>query len=417
MSIANLVALSGIRRKYKNHPVATEHRWAYNSYRFVGGYSSLRTRNNPTLYRAPPWVNGFTAWLPERLAGVHSAGFTLLDLARRGLLSAETIDAFKDETGLADFAWRVYWSDGHAHSSTQAMADRLRLARGLVIFLHGWTGTGAIWEDLPAQVVARNPQTVALVPDVNGFGGTPFRSSLPLLEQCGPPALMHTVERWLDLIKVRPEPRRGRRPLVYVGHSMSGAALFFLDECTLEQGDVGCIAAAPALLMNDRDRQRFYKTLGAGIRLTGLTGAFDRLAEAVIAPRVIEALAGGASDLVQAEHRRVYRATPQGVVARTFAALAELDADLSRESWPHFSVFLGEDDRLVGLEQALSLLETFHFRREQIHAMPGDHYFFSIGARSPDHAHNRERLLAEIIDMMDRLQKSLSMNGRDPRHT
>jgi len=361
---------------------------------------------NCSTCQAPPWSSGFTAWLPERVSPVRRVGYTLRDLARRGLLDAEAVEAFCQETYLADFAWRLLWADADPRPDGESLAYALAQAEGVVVFVHGWDGNGDIWEDMPAQVLKKNPRLIALVPDVNGFGGTPFVTHTPPLDRCGPPAVMASLERWIDLLDLRGVLADGRlRPFTFVGHSMGGAALFFLDDSHWQPHEVGRIAAAPALLLNDRQRRRFYKTLSTGIHLSRLNDFIDRLAENVIAPRMIEALASGGSERVRAEHHRIYRVTPEGVVARTFAALGRLEAHFDQDEWPHFVVFLAHRDRLVGLQNTLELLESIHFHPAQIRLVLGDHYFFSVGCQASLHAQNRAMLIAEIMAMHRALRR------------
>jgi len=353
-------------------------------------------RKRVFLKKAPKWVGGYTAWLAERQSPVRRVGYTLADLGRRGLIDPEEVAAFSQRTGLADFAWRVLWADTDEKPDAESIGEKMRTAAGIVVFVHGWDASGEIWEDMPARVVQEQPDVIALVPDVNGFGGTPFVSETPAPEQCDPPAVMAALEDWLDLLGVRGERVR---PVVLVGHSMGGAALFFVDRTHWREGELRRVAAAPALLLNDKQRQTFYRALGAGILLSGINDFVDRLAENVIAPRVIDALAGGGSARVQAEHRRIYRATPEGVIARTFAAMGTLSADLMGNGWQPFKVVLGHRDRLVGLIPMLDLLEEIAFDPGQIRVVLGDHYFFSVGEQAV-HARNRELLLADVLEML-----------------
>lgn len=352
------------------------------------------------LNRVPDWVAGYTTWLPERVVPVRRVGYTLKDLVQRGLIPEEDFEAFAKETCLADFAWRVLWADSDDRPDTESVANAVRYAEGIIVFIHGWGGSGEIWEELPALVVQRNPGLIALVPDVNGFGGTPFQADMPPLEKCNPPANMAAIEWWLALLEIRtPASSPRTRPFVFVGHSMGGATLFFLDENRWKPGEVGRIAAAPALLLNDRVRQGFYRALGAGIMLTRWNELIDKLAEELFATRLFHALGGQGSDRVHAEHQRIYKITPEGVLARTFAAMGRLEWWFEQEEWPHFQVMLGYKDRLVGLQPMLELLEAIHFDPAQIRVALGDHYFFSIGSNAESHERNRALLLDSVLAM------------------
>lgn len=78
---------------------------------------------------------------------------------------------------------------------------------------------------------------------------------------------MRAVERWVELLRPRSSPRAVRRyrPITFVGHSMGGAALFYLAEGRWRPNEVTRLAVAPAPLLNDVLRQSFYKALGVGV--------------------------------------------------------------------------------------------------------------------------------------------------------
>jgi pimeloyl-ACP methyl ester carboxylesterase len=373
------------------------------------------------LDRTLKWPSGYAAWLPERIPPIRRVGYTLVDLMRRSLIPAKVVETFQRETLLADAAWRLLWADTDAKPDAESVADALRSAEGIVLFIHGWAGSGDIWEDLPAMVVQRNPRLVVLIPDVNGFGGTPFSTPVPPIDKCNPPANMRAIELWLDILGIRARPGwPQRRPIILVGHSMGGATLFFLNDKHWKPGEVGRIALAPALLMNDRQRQVFYRTVGTGIRLTGLSDGLDWLVEHFIAPRFIQTVAGSGSAKVRAQHQRVFDSTPEGVIAQTFAAMGQLDAHFSQADWPDFVAFLGEKDLLVGLKPTADLLASMRFQPDQIRQVTGDHYFFSVGGRADaQHIQNRDMLIDEILSMqaamLGRLNKKPAKKPRASR--
>ncbi|MBU0704563.1 MAG: alpha/beta hydrolase [Chloroflexi bacterium] len=172
------------------------------------------------------WVKEQETTRQETTAGVISGSYSLNKLVKAGLIGPRCAARFRAQTGLADFAWRVFWSKEAFKWSRYEEA--MRRAQGFVLFMHGWDSSHAIWEQIPALVCAANPRLVALAPDVNGFGGSPFASDLPAVESCDPAANMSAVESWVDLLNLRSgrQATRRWRTITLVGHSISGAALY-----------------------------------------------------------------------------------------------------------------------------------------------------------------------------------------------
>ncbi len=343
------------------------------------------------------WVEGFKTLRQEGVDGVVGLSFDLSTLIEKGYLGKKAFAQFQEATGLADFAWRVVYNR-HAWGTSLPRQEVLRRAQGFVLFIHGWDGSGEIWENLPAMVCQRNPKLVAFVLDVNGFGGSPFiEAEMPKVTQCNPEGCMRAVEKWIELMRLR--GREGtKRVFTFVGHSMGGAALFYMDDRNWPEGGYACCAVAPALLCNDALRQGFYIGLGLGIGVGLQYPLLVRLKEK-LAPWLIKELIGGASEAVKAEHLRVFEKTSKGTLAQTFYALGQAEKP-SRRQWTNFRVLLGHKDRLVGVAPMLNLLEDLGFRSENIRVVLGDHYFFSAGLKTRrSHGENRDILLDEILQL------------------
>jgi len=285
----------------------------------------------------------------------------------------------------------------------------MRRARGFVLFVHGWDGGHAIWEQVPALVCAANPQLVALAPDVNGFGGSSFASDLPAVESCDPAANMAAVEGWIELLKLRSGRRATRRwrTITLVGHSMGGASLFYLDESRYRPHEVARLAVAPALLIKDTLRKGFYKALGVGIWAGSTTDTLGWL-KTRLAPSIVELLIGDASQVVKDEHTRMFHATPNGVLAQTFFAMGAIPHQVKPRIWRHFQVVLGHKDRLVGVRPMLDLLEELCFTSDQVRVVLGDHYLFSVSNQSRRlHLRNREIVVEEILALHETCQQGM----------
>jgi hypothetical protein len=332
------------------------------------------------------------------LAETYVAHYTLKDLAERGVLDRGAVNGLLIDAGLEDFGWDVLW----AADSSVLDADLPQLLSdvdGYVLFIHGWTGSRAIWEDLPASVVAADRRLVALIIDHNGFGASPFVDT-PGFDRCSPVAAMEVVERWIELLGLRRAPGDPRPKTVnFVGHSMGGAALFFLDESRWRLGEQTRTALAPALLLHDDTHRAFYDTLGLGIGLVGRIGVFEVI-EQRIKPRILEVLTDGATDGVRAEHLRVYNTTAHGVIARTLAAMGVIRTHPAPHRWDLMRVTLGNRDRLVGLLAMLELLDELYFDVDQVRVVFGSHYFFSVGeSMARTHAQARDLVLQDILTL------------------
>ncbi len=339
------------------------------------------------------WIEVGSPVRAEPEKGIYSAAYSLSDLAEQGALKPKKLDAFRKSTRLEDYYWRAYWSRG----SIIAAGGRGEFPRKtslVVVFMHGWDGSNAIWENLPARVCANETNVLALSPDVNGFGRSPFRKPGELgYSDCNPAADMRSVEEWLQMLGLL----GGRRhvPILLVGHSMSGAALFYLDPQRWPRQLIGRCALAPALLMNDALRKGFYRTLGLGI-WAGRRLSLDKLTEAV-SPVIVKQLISGASKAVQAEHGRIFKRTDKSTLAHTFFAMGQAKRPPQVKDWGRFKVILGHEDRLVGLTPMLGLLTDLGFNSRQLRVVLGDHYFFSVGRHSRDlHREGREIALEEI---------------------
>ena len=354
------------------------------------------------------WTTGHQSLRREATEGIVSTSYTLNQLVQDGLIGQQEARDFGDQTGLADFAWRMFWPQ--AAIGDGQYGEALARAQGFVLFIHGWDGSHAIWEQIPAMVCAANPRLVALVADVNGFGGSPFADELPPIETCDPAADMAAVERWIELLRLRSGPRATRRlrVITLVGHSMSGAALFYLNESRWRPHEVGRVAVAPALLINDTMRKSFYKALGVGIWAGSAADTLGWL-KTRLAPSIVEMLIGASSRAVKAEHVRIFNTTPKGVLAQTFFAMGATPHPVKPRQWRHFRAVLGHKDRLVGVKPMLDLLEELGFTSDQVRVVFGDHYYFSVSNQSRRlHGRNREILLGEILAMHEACREGLT---------
>jgi hypothetical protein len=164
---------------------------------------------------------------------------------------------------------------------------------------------------------------------------------------------------------------------------------------------------APALLANDVLRKSFYKAMGLGIWAGAPTNMLGPLKRR-LAPPIIERLIGDASRAVKDEHKRMFNATPKGVLAQTFYAMGAIPTPVEPRRWRHFRVVLGHSDRLVGVKPMLDLLEELGLSSDQVRVLLGDHYLFSVSNHSRRlHLRNREILIEEILRMHEACRREM----------
>lgn len=347
--------------------------------------------------RTLPWVAGLQERGPGDVPGTQTAHYSLRDLIKRGFIAASAGRGLLQQAGLIDSVWEVTWADDEP-TPPDALEDRLADADGYAIFMHGWTGNHAIWESIPGLVVAQNRRLVALSFDHNGFGAARFATDPPTLEACCPPAAMVVMEQLVNLLGLRRQPGDPRpRVINFVGHSMGGAALFYLNPVFWRIGEETRLALAPALLLEDDIHRAFFTALGIGIGLVNRVRAFE-IVERALRPGMIEAICAGASQFVRQQHFRQYEATPRGTTAATFTAMGMLRNREIAEKWDLFRVMLGHRDALVGLVPMMDLLSSLEVPAAQVRVVAGSHYMFSVGPEAVfQHAQNRELVVRDIL--------------------
>jgi pimeloyl-ACP methyl ester carboxylesterase len=354
------------------------------------------------------WVRGYTSRGAGDEPGTQTADYRLTDLVKRGFMTAKDGHGLLFAAGLADLAWQLMWADNHSTSDAE-LENRLNTAQGYALFMHGWTGNHLIWENIPGMVVTANPNLVALSVDHNGFGASPFVDA-PTLENCSPPAAMHVMEGLVEVLKLRRQPGQPNLKVInFVGHSMGGTALFYLNPINWRIGEETRVALAPALLLDDEVKRIFYTALGIGIGLVNRIQLFE-LIERAIKPQVLDALTVGASVYVRQIHSEQYKRTARATTATTFMAMGLLNNREIPRRWDTFRVLLGHRDPLVGLLPMMDMLSRLEFPASNMRVVAGSHYFFSIGSDTVfAHAQNRELVVQDILELHERaylLQKT-----------
>lgn len=355
------------------------------------------------------WARGFSQREPGTLPNTHTAFYKMSDLIAKGLVDSNMGRGMLHDSRLMDMVWRVTWAEDFEVPDDE-LTGRFFDADGFVIFIHGWTGNHTIWEEMPEMVVRGNRRLVAISVDHNGFGDSRFVEENPSLEHCCPPSAMSTMERWISALKLRRQPGDPNRKVInFVGHSMGGAALFYLNPINWDMGEETRYAIAPALLLNDTLHRAFFNTMGIGISIVDKLRIFETV-ENLIKPNMVNAVCEGSSDYVRQAHTLQYDQTPRATTSATFRAMGMLQNWEIAHKWDLFRTMLGHKDTLVGLVPMMDLLSGLEVPAGNIRVVAGSHYMFSVGPDTAfQHAQNRELAVNDILDLHDRalqLQKT-----------
>jgi pimeloyl-ACP methyl ester carboxylesterase len=186
---------------------------------FVAELEAVALRDVPPVVRVAAEKRSTQpfAWLAHPTAtsaaapAMVRAVYSLSSLQAAGAISAAAAERFRAETGHADFAWTLWARSDRLGPLGPSLAAR---AGELVVLLHGFLGTRAVWDDLAPPLCRDNADAVVLAPDVNGFGGSPFSS--PDAAHVSAQSLGLATTAWLRLVGL------DGLPGVVVGHSMAG---------------------------------------------------------------------------------------------------------------------------------------------------------------------------------------------------
>lgn len=348
------------------------------------------------------WTRGYTRRGAGDVPGTQVALYRLSDLVKQGYIAPAEGRGLLLDARLHDFVFELMWADDE-DTTDEALEERAANAQGYVVFMHGWTGNHGIWESIPGLVVTSNKRLISLSVDHNGFGETVFIDNTPSLDHCSPPAAMQVMERLIDILRIRRQPGQPNPKVVnFVGHSMGGAALFYLNAMNWRVGEETRLAVAPALLLEDDMKRIFFTAIGIGVGIVNRLGVFE-VVERAIKPQMIEAVCAGASLNVRQIHARQYEQTPRGTIASTFMAMGLLNNREISRRWDLFKATLGHRDALVGLVPMIDLLTELEFPAANLRVVAGSHYLFSVG---PDavlqHAQNRELIVEDILELHDK---------------
>jgi serine/threonine-protein kinase len=307
------------------------------------------------------WCAG--AHAREQLApDLMRCDYRLSELAAAGLLPAGRVADLLAMSGLAEMGWSVYGRSARLGPIDDAAA--YARAAEVIVLMHGWAVTRAVWSRVAAALCRDNAQAIVLVPDVFGHGETRFARKTPPREVATMQAQAEAVRQWIDVVGLRDFPT------VMVGHSMSAVGLLCMGD-----EDVGPrvsrVAINPVWPMYDVEyRRRLQLGVVLGHTLARVPGARQWL----LAKMVREAPA--ARELAHDERERMVAnvlAMGRGVVNRIVGSFRA--APLPGKRHDRLMLLIGVNDPLCKPEITTKAMQDLGIRPEQLRLLAtGGHY-------------------------------------------
>lgn len=320
---------------------------------------------------------------------IARADYTLGTLAQAGLVDARALATFRERSAYADLGWSMY-----AHTSRLgpiSASSVLARASDVVVLGHGTLCTRRVWRALAAALCRENAQAIVLVPDLLGFGESPYSRENFRPEHGSARALAGALLDWLDLLGVR------ELPTVLVGHSLAASALLSVsDEMVGER--VSRVAITPVFPFVDR-RLRWSLTIGGFLlrtlcRVEPLRRWVGKLA-LLHGPDTKRY----ARDEREQIYERFLEIPPDQLAAITSEAARMLPHPGDRLD--RCAVVVGKDDPLAPEGQIVSALDRLAFPARSLHRMAsGGHMPHAESEEHPEWTLQNVAHLARIIEAM-----------------
>lgn len=307
--------------------------------------------------------------------------------------------AFREKSGYEELGWSIYSHEGRTGRADDPLA--FARARAVVVLLHGWLCTRAVFDAVALGICRDNAHAVVLAPDTQGFGVSRFANDAPRAEQVASHGYATAVLDWLQMLGLF-----GDLPFVLVGHSMSAVALMTLTREELPPG-AARVCLTPLARAFDPTMQRrmgFAIGLIAALRAIGLgktvrdilgrraaTGKFARQLTDPARRDIRDELARSSPLRLQRIIQGVRGAVPATPLARcTFV--------------------IGADDPSMAIPQAawVDAAATLGIGREQVRRFASGHHYPHLEDR--DHPELTEANRAQIIRIVD---DALASSGDD----
>ncbi len=347
---------------------------------------------SPTVQRAPiVRVATPYAWAKHQVSSatigpvIARADHRLNALEESAALPAAACAEFREQTGYADYGFSVF---GRV-DRLGPLDDPAAFARAgeVIVLLHGWACTRAVWFDVAAAICRDNAQAIVLVPDFAGFGETRFAAEWPERKHVTPQAHARAVLRVLELLGLR------ELPAVLMGHSMGGLALLSLTEPELGSRTERIVLTPyvptihPLFLI-------MLRVVGVlGVLISGSPRLFARFLRRMVAGQPELAEHHRKSTLIQ-----LFRVTP-GVICRLIWGIAH--ARLPPQCMRGVTMLLGEKDPTYPKRLIRRTVIRFGGSLESVRPLAsGGHFPHMDEAQRPEWTARNQ---AEIVHAVDEL--------------
>jgi hypothetical protein len=333
--------------------------------------------------RRPPeafaWTHGGHA-LTTVGADLVRADYRASELAGAGLIG-NALSELLATTGLAELGFSVYGCTTRLGAMTSPAA--LARAAEVVVLMHGFGATRAIWHAVAAAVCRDNAEAVVLVPDVPSFGESLFATP-PTAAQTAPAALVRMIDGLRHALGL------GGIPTVVLGSSMAGLGLMCLRDA-----DLGALVTRIAL-------NPLVPAFDARLRRSLLLAAFlERVLGRWPALRNRMARFFTARELARTNISTDMRAAflegclrvPAAVSARLWAGVAR--AVLPNERQSRLSIIATFDDHVFRRAALLRATASLGLTEAQIRSLANGGHHPHI--ESAEHPEWTARNLAEIV--------------------
>jgi serine/threonine protein kinase len=350
--------------------------------------------------RAPdPYPWSATPRVSENLGPDLVRGdYRLRELASCGRLEPERVARFLDGAGLADLGFSIYASSPRLGELSDP--DLLARVAEVIVLVHGSTSSRNVWRLLAPSLCRDNALSLVLVPDLHGYGETPFAAAKPSREHL---ALRSNAQNVLGLCRLL---GLVDLPTVLVGHSMGAMSLLTLDDSDVD-AQVARVLINPMYIEHDARLRRGMLSMA---KLARAVGRFPWLRRKLTR---YFCTTGPAEQLTREDQEEMIHlslAVTPGVVAGVCEALGSVEFKRGRQR--RVALLCGVDDPWTR-DQALLDRATSDIGIDPAHI----HLLASGGHTPQTPLSTHPEWTARNVDEIGRIVQAMILTAHEPTST